>query len=60
MFSFELNAKKPQVLYIPGGYANGFKAISENSKLMVFSNLDLETSKRDDFRFETHKWINKW
>ncbi|WP_204345170.1 dTDP-4-dehydrorhamnose 3,5-epimerase family protein [Psychroserpens algicola] len=60
VFSFELNENKPQILYIPGGYANGFKAITDDAKLMVFSNFDLETSKQDDYRFETNKWINKW
>ncbi|SDS37790.1 dTDP-4-dehydrorhamnose 3,5-epimerase [Formosa sp. Hel1_31_208] len=58
--TYELNSEQPQVLFIPGGYANGFKASSEGSKLMVFSDFELEASKRDDFRFETNKWINKW
>jgi dTDP-4-dehydrorhamnose 3,5-epimerase len=60
VFSYKLNANNPQVLFIPGGYANGFKSLSKKSKLMVFSNFDLETSKLDDYRFETNKWINKW
>jgi len=59
VYTYELNSELPQVLFIPGGYANGFKALSEESKLMVFSNFDLEASKLDDFRFETNKWINK-
>jgi len=58
--TYELNTNTPQVLFVPGGYANGFKAISEDSKLMVFSNFDLEASKQDEYRFETEKWINKW
>ena len=58
--TYELNSELPQVLFIPGGYANGFKASSEGSRLMVFSDFDLEASKQDDFRFETNKWINKW
>ncbi|WP_460218937.1 WxcM-like domain-containing protein [Psychroserpens sp. MEBiC05023] len=60
VFTIELNENKPQVLYIPGGYANGFKAVAKGSKLMVFSNFDLEASKHDDYRFETNKWLNKW
>jgi dTDP-4-dehydrorhamnose 3,5-epimerase-like enzyme len=60
VYSYQLIANKPQILFIPGGYANGFKALSEGSKLMVFSNFDLEASKLDDFRFETNTWINKW
>ena len=59
-FNFELNEDTPQVLHIPGGYANGFKSLVNNSKLIVFSDLDLEDSKNDDFRFDTNKWIKKW
>lgn len=59
-FTYKLNASNPQVLFIPGGYANGFKAQSENSKLMVFSDFDLEASKLDDYRFDAHKWTNNW
>ena len=60
VFSYELSANNPQVLFIPGGYANGFKALTEDSKLMVFSDFELEGSKLDDFRFETNKWLNNW
>jgi dTDP-4-dehydrorhamnose 3,5-epimerase-like enzyme len=60
VYSYELNDQMPQVLFIPGGYANGFKAILNDSKLMVFSNFDLDESKEDDFRFETEKWKTKW
>ena len=60
VFSFELNANNPQILFIPGGYANGFKALSDESKLIVYSNFELEASKLDDYRFETNKWINRW
>jgi len=58
--SYNLNADKPQVLFVPGGYANGFKALNDNSKLMVFSDNDLETSQQDDVRFESNKWVKKW
>src|SRR6185437_9694496 len=32
-----LKSDSNQLLHIPGGYANGFKALEANSKLMVFS-----------------------
>lgn len=51
-----LNAKKPTVLEISGGYANGFKAMEEGSKLLVFSNFSLEESKADDYRYPVDKW----
>lgn len=58
--SYELNESEPQVLFIPGGFANGFKATSERSKLMVFSNFELEASITDDFRYDSKKWIKNW
>ncbi len=39
------------ILFIPGGYLNGFMALTSNSKLLVYSNFNLESSKNDDFRF---------
>ncbi len=57
---FLLEAKKPSVLEISGGYANGFKAIEKNSKLMVFSNFSLEESKNDDFRYDLKTWSAEW
>ncbi len=57
---FLLDAKKPMILEIPGGYANGFKAMEEESKLLVFSNFGLEESKKDDFRYPAEQWKVNW
>ena len=46
-----LNAADSPVGAIPGGFLNGFRALEESSRLMVFSDLDLEASKADDIRF---------
>lgn len=56
---FLLVAESPSILEISGGYATAFKAQTEDSKLIVFSNFSLEASKNDDFRFpvETWEWI---
>ena len=56
--SFTLSAEKNQVLEIPGGYINGFIATSEHSSLLVFSDKTLEESKSDDYRFNSHLWVN--
>jgi len=59
---FVLSEVDSQILKIPGGYANGFKALEDNSKMLVFSNSDLEESKQDDYRFDKnmwHDWENK-
>jgi len=55
-----LESNNPKVLYVPGGYVNGFKSTMDNSKLMVFSDFDLEASKKDDYRYEPNKWLKNW
>ena len=57
---FEISADKTAVLELSGGYATGFKATEDNSKLMVFSNFNLEQSKEDDIRFPLDTWKAKW
>jgi dTDP-4-dehydrorhamnose 3,5-epimerase len=52
---FVLSSKKPQVLYIPPGYANGFKNLEENTNIIFFSTSTLEESKGDDIRFSYDK-----
>ena len=52
-----LDANKTEVLHIPAGYANGFKALDPDSKLLVFSDLDLETAKLDDYRYDQGLWM---
>lgn len=56
-----LNAAQPAILAIPGGYLNGFKALEANSRLLVFSDFDLDASKADDIRFtlEEIPWIER-
>jgi len=54
-----LNADKNlRVLYLPSGYANGFRALDNNSILGIFSNLDVEESARDIIRFPADWWFN--
>ena len=63
MSSFErkkylLKDTESKVLEIPGGYYNGFEALESGSVLMVFSDVDLDSSKADDFRvsLDNLKW----
>jgi len=58
IFEFELKDEKPQVLYIPNGFANGFKATIENSKLMIMSDYGLNEIENDNYRFNSNKWTN--
>jgi dTDP-4-dehydrorhamnose 3,5-epimerase-like enzyme len=53
---YVLSAKKPSVLYIPPGYANGFMSLTEDAKLMFFSTSTLEESHEDDVRYDAYYW----
>jgi dTDP-4-dehydrorhamnose 3,5-epimerase len=53
---FVLSARKPGVLFIPAGYANGFRSLEEGTKIVYFSTCSLEESKNDDYRFPFDYW----
>lgn len=59
VYEFELDADTPEVIYIPEGYANGFQATKDNSKLMIFSDYNFEDNPNDQIRFDKNKWT-KW
>jgi len=54
-----LSAAKPQVLYIPPGYANGFMNLVKETKVIFFSTSTLKESMGDDIRYAWDKW-NIW
>lgn len=51
-----LSAKKPSVLFIPAGYANGFMSLTEDARLMFFSTSTLADSLGDDIRYDSRYW----
>jgi dTDP-4-dehydrorhamnose 3,5-epimerase len=53
---FVLSEKKPVVLYIPAGHANGFMSLTEDAQIMFFSTSTLEDSLGDDFRYDARYW----
>tara|TARA_Y100000310_G_scaffold332355_2_gene407769 strand:- start:824 stop:1270 length:447 start_codon:yes stop_codon:yes gene_type:complete len=53
---FVLSDKSPTVLYIPEGYANGFKILEKDTLILFFSTTSLEESQGDDFRFPQDYW----
>jgi len=59
VFKFTLTSESPAILYIPSGYANGFKNLTNSAIITVFSTTTLEESKNDDYRFPFDKW-NIW
>lgn len=56
---FVLSEKKPAALYIPAGYANGFKTLEPGTKVMFLSTSTVEDSAKDDWRFDALHW-NPW
>lgn len=56
---FVLSARQPKILFIPAGYANGFRALELDTKLIFFSTASLEDSKGDDYRFPIDYWGDK-
>ena len=58
--AFKLEANESKILVIPGGYANGFKALEGGSTMVVFSNLGLDDSAQDMVRIDlnTFEFLN--
>jgi dTDP-4-dehydrorhamnose 3,5-epimerase-like enzyme len=56
---FELKSESPCVLYVPSGYATGFKALTPHSTLFVYSDFTVSESQADDFRFDINTWAFK-
>ncbi len=54
-----LSDKNPQILFIPPRYANGFKPLEEDTRIIFFSTSSLEESKGDDYRFPIDYWGNE-
>lgn len=55
---FLLSSAEPKVLHVPGGFANGFKALASKSRIMVFSSFTVEESAQDHFRFDQNRWFD--
>lgn len=53
---FVLSGRKPSIVFIPPGYANGFRTLEDNSQILFFSTSTLQDSKGDDYRFPADYW----
>jgi len=53
---YHLSEEDPQILFVPPGYANGFKILVPDTKILFFSTATLADSKNDDFRFPFDYW----
>tara|TARA_B100000989_G_C19305526_1_gene370284 strand:+ start:65 stop:484 length:420 start_codon:yes stop_codon:yes gene_type:complete len=56
IFTWNLDSKLPNVVYVPPGYANGSKSTSKDMRLLIFSTSTLEQSLKDDFRYPEKFW----
>lgn len=56
---FILKPTLSEILSVQSGYVTGIKALETGTILVVFSDLALEASKNDDFRFDSNYWIFK-
>ena len=54
-----ISSKKPELIHIPKGYANGTMTLEKNTKLIFFSDSTLEDSINDDYRYTYNHW-NPW
>lgn len=52
---FYLDASEPQVVALPRGFAIGIKALSENARMLVYSDKTLEEAKDDVIRFDKNQ-----
>ena len=55
---FELTEENSDILVVQKGFVNGFKALKPKSELLVFSDLSVDESKNDDYRFNEKRWID--
>jgi len=60
VFRYVLSEDKPSVLYIPNGYANGFKSLTSDLKIMYLSTSTIEESKGDDIRYSADYFPQVW
>jgi dTDP-4-dehydrorhamnose 3,5-epimerase-like enzyme len=55
-----LTDQESEVLIIPEGHANGFKALEPNSVVLVFSDMTIKDSKSDNYRWEYNYFNANW
>jgi len=51
-----VSSQKPQVLYIPPGYANGIKHLTPDTQVIIYSTASLSDSLKDDYRYPYDYW----
>lgn len=59
-FMTTVSARKPQLVYIPAGWANGHMSLEDNTKLLVLSSLSFTEVKTDDKRLPSTLLRDIW
>jgi dTDP-4-dehydrorhamnose 3,5-epimerase-like enzyme len=59
VFKVIISSNNPKVVYIPAGYANGFKSLEDGTIIQFFSTSTLQDSLGDDIRFD-YDVVNIW
>jgi len=60
VFTFVSSSRKPNLVVIPAGYANGWMSLEDETILICASSSTLEESINDDIRFDPNKWGDVW
>lgn len=53
-----LDATDTALLYIPDGFANGLKALTNEAQIGVFSDFNLEKSVMEKHRYDPQRWFD--
>lgn len=53
---FVISSRKPNIVFVPPGHANGFRCLEEGTQVIFFSTASLEETKGDDYRFPVDYW----
>lgn len=54
---FHLTADDSQIVCVPEGYANGLKALTPDSVMLVYSNKVLDEAVKDSWRYDSQMWM---
>lgn len=56
--TYTLSAEDPQIIYVPRGYASGFKALIPDSKFIVYADALIEQAQEDDYQYPVDYFSN--
>lgn len=54
MICHVLSSDEPQILHVPTGFASHFRALANNSKVLVYADAMISESMNDDYQYPTN------